>query len=97
MFTALLLAQQDRETQAGFDDRDEAARPAGDVRIDYSSLNYKDARAITRRGVIARSWQMVPGINLAGCVEHSGRSPAEATLAATSWTTGSPSRLTCAN
>ena len=73
MFTALMLTQQNKQTQAAFVDLDEAALPAGDVRVrvDYSSLNYKDALAITGRGAIVRSWPMVPGIDLAGCVEQS--------------------------
>jgi acrylyl-CoA reductase (NADPH) len=39
--------------------------------VDYSSLNYKDALAVTGRGAIVRQWPMVPGIDLAGVVESS--------------------------
>jgi acrylyl-CoA reductase (NADPH) len=47
--------------------------PAGEVRIAvaYSSLNYKDALAVTNRGRIIRRFPMVPGIDLAGRVEES--------------------------
>lgn len=47
--------------------------PAGDVlvRVEYSSLNYKDAMAVTGTGKIVRSYPMVPGIDLAGTVLHS--------------------------
>jgi acrylyl-CoA reductase (NADPH) len=41
------------------------------VRVAYSTLNYKDALAITGRGPVVRSFPMVPGIDLAGTVESS--------------------------
>ena len=73
MFKALMLTQQDKATQAAFAELDESALPPGDVRVkvEYSSLNYKDALAVTGRGAIVRSWPMVPGIDLAGVVESS--------------------------
>jgi acrylyl-CoA reductase (NADPH) len=47
--------------------------PEGDVelRVDYSTLNYKDALAITNKSPIVRTWPMVAGIDAAGVVEHS--------------------------
>jgi acrylyl-CoA reductase (NADPH) len=47
--------------------------PGGDVvvDIDFSSLNYKDALAVTGRGKIIRKFPMVPGIDLAGTVVES--------------------------
>ena len=47
--------------------------PAGDVelRVDYSTLNYKDALALTNTSPIVRSWPMVAGIDAAGVVNHS--------------------------
>ena len=52
---------------------DEAQLPDGDVtvRIDYSTLNYKDGLAITNKSPVVRKWPMVPGIDLAGTVESS--------------------------
>lgn len=52
---------------------DEASLPAGATRLRvlYSSLNYKDALALTDRGPVVRAWPMVPGIDLAGEVESS--------------------------
>lgn len=41
------------------------------VKIDYSSLNYKDALAVSGRGRICRSMPMVCGIDLAGKIEES--------------------------
>lgn len=73
MFQALLLTQNDRQTVATLAPLDEARLPAGDavVRVEYSTLNFKDALAITGRGAIVRQWPMVPGIDLAGVVEQS--------------------------
>jgi acrylyl-CoA reductase (NADPH) len=47
--------------------------PGGDVvvDIDFSSLNYKDALAVTGRGKIIRRFPMVPGVDLAGTVVES--------------------------
>ncbi|MGK0618697.1 acrylyl-CoA reductase (NADPH) [Meiothermus cerbereus] len=47
--------------------------PQGDVlvQVAYSSLNYKDALAITGAGKVIRSFPMVPGIDLAGTVLES--------------------------
>jgi acrylyl-CoA reductase (NADPH) len=73
MFNALLLTQQNKQTVATFERLEPAQLPPGDVtvRVDYSSLNFKDALAVTGRGAIVRKWPLVPGIDLAGVVEHS--------------------------
>jgi acrylyl-CoA reductase (NADPH) len=73
MFQALLLTQHDKKTIATLGLLDDAQLPPGDVtvRIEYSSLNFKDALAVTGRGAIAKTWPLVPGIDLAGVVEHS--------------------------
>lgn len=42
------------------------------VAVAYSSLNYKDALALTGRGRAVRRFPMVPGIDLAGTVVASG-------------------------
>lgn len=73
MFNAILLNQHDRHTTAEYVHLDPSQLPEGDidVRVEYSTLNYKDALAITGRGAIAKSWPMVPGIDLAGVIEES--------------------------
>ena len=73
MFKALLLTQENKTTTATLTDLDDTALPPGDVtvRVDCSSLNYKDALAVTGRGAIVRTWPMVPGIDLSGSVETS--------------------------
>ena len=47
--------------------------PEGDVlvKLEYSTLNYKDALAITNKSPIVRKWPMVAGIDGAGTVESS--------------------------
>ncbi|WP_395140519.1 MDR family oxidoreductase [Schlegelella aquatica] len=74
MFQGILLTQgPDKKTIATYGPLDEAQLPAGDVdvRVEYSTLNYKDALAVTGKGAIVRSWPLVPGIDLAGVVETS--------------------------
>lgn len=78
MFKAVLLSQTDeKKTHAALVDQDDAQLPDRDVTVDvaYSTLNYKDALAITGRGAVVRSWPLVPGIDLAGTVSAS-RDPA---------------------
>ena len=41
------------------------------VRVEWSTLNYKDALAITGRSPVVRSFPLVPGIDFAGVVEAS--------------------------
>ncbi|MDT4833096.1 Acrylyl-CoA reductase AcuI [compost metagenome] len=41
------------------------------MRVDYSTLNYKDGLAITGKSPVVRQFPMVPGIDLAGTVETS--------------------------
>ncbi len=77
MFNALYSTQENKVIHTELKQLDESALPAGDVdvRVEYSTINFKDALAITGRSPIARVWPMVPGIDLAGVVESS-RDPA---------------------
>jgi acrylyl-CoA reductase (NADPH) len=43
------------------------------IRVTHSSLNYKDALAVTGKGKVLRQFPIVPGIDLAGVVEDPGR------------------------
>ena len=73
MFKSLQLSKSEAGFSAAITDTDDAQLPAGDVlgAIDYSSLNYKDALAITNRGPVVRNWPMVAGIDGAGTVLES--------------------------
>ena len=74
MFTAVHVDKTDSGYRAELRELDENELPDGDVtvRVTYSSLNYKDALAITGEAPVIRRFPMVPGIDLAGVVEHSG-------------------------
>jgi acrylyl-CoA reductase (NADPH) len=54
-------------------DIDVGQLPEGEVtlRVAHSTVNYKDALALTNKSPIVRKWPMVPGIDGAGVVEHS--------------------------
>src|SRR5580658_8284719 len=41
------------------------------VRVEYSTVNYKDGLAITGKAPVVRRFPMIPGIDLAGTVEAS--------------------------
>jgi acrylyl-CoA reductase (NADPH) len=53
------------------DDDVPALEPAVSVDVAYSTVNYKDALAITGRSPVVRRFPMVPGIDLAGTVVRS--------------------------
>lgn len=74
MFRAILIDKDDNGYRASVQMLDEAQLPEGDVRVrvSHSTLNYKDALAITGKSPVVRQFPMVPGIDLAGIVEHSG-------------------------
>jgi acrylyl-CoA reductase (NADPH) len=71
MFKAIYLTREPFEARVA--ELDEGALPEGDVtlRVEYSTINYKDALAITDRGPVVRKWPMVAGIDGAGTVESS--------------------------
>jgi acrylyl-CoA reductase (NADPH) len=73
-FKAVHLTQaEDRKTQASVAELDEASLPEGDVLVDvaFSTLNYKDALAITGKSPVVRKFPMVPGIDFSGVVRAS--------------------------
>jgi acrylyl-CoA reductase (NADPH) len=76
MFKALLVEKDAQSYRAAIQSLDEAQLPVGDVtvRVEYSTLNYKDALAITGKGPVVRQFPMVPGIDFAGSVESSSNS-----------------------
>ncbi len=73
MFKGILIEKDAAGYRAALGDFDEAQLPEGDVtvRVSHSTLNYKDALAITGKSPVVRKFPMVPGIDLAGTVEHS--------------------------
>jgi len=73
MFKAILIDKQDGAHAAQIVDLDESRLPEAPVtvRVEYSTVNYKDGLAITGKVPVVRKWPMVPGIDLAGVVEAS--------------------------
>lgn len=73
MFSAILIEKDDTGNRTHITRLDESQLPPGDVtvRVACSTLNYKDALAITGKGPVVRKFPMVPGIDFAGTVEHS--------------------------
>lgn len=73
MFKAILIDKKDTNYQARMAELDESQLPAADVtvRVAYSTLNFKDALAITGQSPVVRQFPMIPGIDLAGTVESS--------------------------
>ncbi len=73
MFKAVLLEKSEAGVQASIQSVDEAGLPAGDVliRVEHSTLNYKDGLAITNTSPVVRQWPMVAGIDGAGTVLES--------------------------
>lgn len=72
MFKAIYL-QNEPEFSAELIDLDESYLSPGDVLVDieYSSMNFKDALAMTNSSPIVRSWPMIAGIDAAGVVRSS--------------------------
>jgi acrylyl-CoA reductase (NADPH) len=71
---AALVARQDGDTiTTAVETLTPSDLPPGDVtiRVHYSSVNYKDALAVTPRGGVVRDYPLVPGIDLTGEVVES--------------------------
>ena len=73
MFQAWLLDKASGTFQAELREVDESRLPPGDVLVQvlHSTINYKDALALTHRAPVVRNWPMVPGIDGAGIVLES--------------------------
>lgn len=73
MFNALLIEKDESGYRTVCTGIQEDRLPEGDVLIDisHSTLNYKDALAITGKGPVVRTFPMVPGIDLSGVVRES--------------------------
>jgi len=73
MFKAILINKQDGAQSVQIADVDDAQLPdaAVTVRVEYSTINYKDGLAITGKSPVVRKFPMVPGIDFAGVVEAS--------------------------
>jgi acrylyl-CoA reductase (NADPH) len=72
-FQALLATKTGDQVSTSIVTLNEQALMPGDVQVavDYSTVNYKDAAAVTGRGDVIRQFPLIPGIDFAGTVEAS--------------------------
>ncbi|MET0293488.1 MAG: MDR family oxidoreductase [Phenylobacterium sp.] len=72
-FRALRVHKTDAGQETRFDDLALADLMDGDVvvRIDHSTINYKDGLALLGRSGVVRTFPLIPGIDFAGVVESS--------------------------
>jgi acrylyl-CoA reductase (NADPH) len=73
MFAGILIEKDDQGYRSTIKQIDDSVLPEGDVtiKVNYSTLNYKDGLAITGKGPVVRHFPMIPGIDLVGTVEES--------------------------
>ena len=72
-FKALVVEKTDGGTTSSLTEFDEANLMDGDVtvRVEYSTVNYKDGLAVTGKAPVVRRFPMIAGIDAAGTVEAS--------------------------
>jgi acrylyl-CoA reductase (NADPH) len=72
-FKAIRIDKADKGTTATLTQFDEAELMDGDVtvRVEWSTLNYKDGLAVTGKAPVVRRFPMIAGIDFAGTVEQS--------------------------
>ena len=72
-FKAFVVDEQDGKVVNQYKDISVDDLPEGDVliKVKYSGINYKDALATVENSKIVSSYPMIPGVDLAGVVEHS--------------------------
>ena len=73
MFKAIRIDKAEKGTSVGLTQFDEAELMEGDVtvRVEWSTLNYKDGLALTGKAPVVRRFPMIAGIDFAGMVEQS--------------------------
>ncbi|MBO9489087.1 oxidoreductase [Endozoicomonas sp. G2_1] len=73
MFKGVLIEKDEQGYRAEVKELDDTVLSDGDVvvSVSYSTINYKDALAITGKGLVVRKFPLVPGIDLVGTVESS--------------------------
>ncbi len=72
-FKAIRIEKADKGQSVALADFDEKDLMDGDVtvRVEWSTVNYKDGLALTGKAPVVRRFPMIPGIDLAGTVEGS--------------------------
>jgi acrylyl-CoA reductase (NADPH) len=72
-FKAIVIEKADSGQNVALTDFDEKDLMEGDVivRVEWSTINYKDGLAVTGKAPVVRRWPMIAGIDVAGTVESS--------------------------
>jgi acrylyl-CoA reductase (NADPH) len=72
-FKAIVIRKSDAGQNIGLEDFDQKDLMDGDVavRVEWSTVNYKDGLAITGKAPVVRRFPMIPGVDFAGTVEAS--------------------------
>src|ERR1700749_1807804 len=72
-FKAIVVDKADAGQTVQLADFDEVNLMDGDVtvRVEWSTVNYKDGLALTGKAPVVRRFSMIPGIDFAGTVEAS--------------------------
>ncbi len=72
-FKAIVVEKSDGGQKVGLTDFDEVNLMEGDVtvRVEWSTVNYKDGLAMIGKAPVVRRFPMIPGIDFAGTVESS--------------------------
>jgi acrylyl-CoA reductase (NADPH) len=72
-FRAIRIDKAEKGTTAALTQFDEAGLMDGDVtvRVEWSTLNYKDGLALTGKAPVVRRFPMIAGVDFAGTVEQS--------------------------
>jgi acrylyl-CoA reductase (NADPH) len=72
-FKAIRIDKAEKGTAAALTQFDEAELMEGDVtiRVEWSTVNYKDGLAVTGKAPVVRRFPMIAGIDFAGTVEQS--------------------------
>jgi acrylyl-CoA reductase (NADPH) len=72
-FKAIRIDKAEKGTSAALTQFDEAELMDGDVtvRVEWSTVNYKDGLAVTGKAPVVRRFPMIAGIDFAGTVEQS--------------------------
>ncbi|WP_286235457.1 acrylyl-CoA reductase (NADPH) [Thalassotalea sediminis] len=76
MFQGILIEKDDQGYRSSIKQLDDSLLSDGDVtvKVSHSTINYKDALAITGKAPVVRSFPMIPGIDLVGTIETSSSS-----------------------
>jgi acrylyl-CoA reductase (NADPH) len=72
-FKAIVIDKNEAGQKVGLTDFDEANLMYGDVtvRVEWSTVNYKDGLAVTGKAPVVRRFPMIAGVDFAGTVESS--------------------------